>query len=115
MDAILPDQIAISAISCWEVAMLSSLGKISFQVSLREWMGAALSTTGITLLPLTPDIAIESAHLPGVIHRDPADRILIATARVHACPLITADEKILAYQHVKSFHPSRITEALPHT
>ena len=54
------------------------------------------------MLELTPEIAIESTRLPGEFHRDPADQIIVATARVHKCPLVTADERILDYPHVKT-------------
>jgi PIN domain nuclease of toxin-antitoxin system len=53
------------------------------------------------LLPLTPRIAVESTQLPGSFHRDPADQIIVATARVYDCSLLTADGKILDYPHVK--------------
>ena len=55
---------------------------------------------GMQLLPLTPDIVIESTQLPGEFHRDPADQLIVATARVYNCPLITSDGKISRYPHV---------------
>ncbi len=64
-------------------------------------MDTALNYTGIQLLDLTPQIAIESTRLPGEFHRDPADQIIVATARIHDCPLLTVDDKILNYPHVK--------------
>jgi PIN domain nuclease of toxin-antitoxin system len=95
------DVIGVSAISVWEVAKLVELGKIEMQVPLFEWVDEALNYPGIRLIELTPDIAIESTQLPGVFHRDPADQIIVATARINDCPLLTADEKILKYPHVK--------------
>ncbi|MDO8745509.1 MAG: PIN domain-containing protein [Candidatus Brocadiaceae bacterium] len=59
-----------------------------------------LSYPGILLLELTPEIAIKSTRLPGKFHRDPADQIIIATAMVSDCPLVTSDDKVLKYPHV---------------
>jgi PIN domain nuclease of toxin-antitoxin system len=93
--------LGVSVISCWEIANLVERNRIRLSVSLAEWIKEALQYPGIRLLDLTPDIAIESTQLPGEFHRDPADRILVATARLHGCPLMTADEPILRYPHVK--------------
>ena len=64
-------------------------------------METALIYPGIHLLKLTPEIAIESTRLPGEFHRDPADQIIVATARIHECSLLTVDDKILNYSHVQ--------------
>ena len=69
-------------------------------MSLDEWFDQALDYPGVQLLALTPEIAIESTRLPGEFHRDPADQIIVATARVYGCPLVTSDEKIVNYLHV---------------
>ncbi len=94
------DVIGVSAISVWEVAKLVELGKIELQPSLHEWFENALNYPGVRLIGLTPDIVIESTRLPEVFHRDPADQIIVATARIHNCPLLTSDMKILKYSHV---------------
>ena len=96
------DRIGVSAISCWEVAKLSEYGRLSLPVGLTEWFQAALRYPGISLLGLTPEVAIESTTLPGAFHRDPADQMIVATARVHDCPLVTSDDKIAAYPHVQT-------------
>jgi PIN domain nuclease of toxin-antitoxin system len=57
-------------------------------------MDTALTYPGIQLVELTPKIAIESTQLPGEFHRDPADQIIVATARIHDCPLLTANDRI---------------------
>jgi PIN domain nuclease of toxin-antitoxin system len=67
---------------------------------LDECLEQALSYPGIQLLSLTPEIAIESTQLPGEFHRDPADQVIVATARLYDCPLVTSDTKILEYPHV---------------
>lgn len=64
-------------------------------------MEQALSYPGMRLLELTPRIAVESTQLPGTFHRDPADQIIVATARTYQQALLTSDQKILAYPHVQ--------------
>lgn len=93
--------LGVSAISCWEVAKLVAGSRIDFGRSASEWLATALAYPGVALLPLTPEIAVESCNLPGRIHRDPADQIIVATARVAKCPLMSVDTKILAYPHVE--------------
>ena len=94
------DLIGVSAISCWEITKLVEYGRLELPCSLEEWFEQALSYPGTQVLALTPEIAIESTRLPGEFHRDPADQIIAATARVYGCPLVTSDEKILNYPHV---------------
>jgi len=89
--------LAISAISVWEVAMLEKKGRITLSRSIDEWTKAALTAPGIRLVDLSPEIAIESTRLPGEPHGDPADRIIIATARILGATLVTRDEKIVSY------------------
>ena len=96
------DRIGISAISCWEVAKLSEYSRLALPVGLSEWFQAAIRYPGISLLGLTPEVAIESTSLPGGFHRDPADQIIVATARVHHCSLVTSDDKIAGYPHVRT-------------
>lgn len=96
------DVIGVSAISVWEVAKLVEWRRLELPCPLNEWFNKALSYPGIRLLELTPEIAIGSTQLPGEFHRDPADQIIVATARVYDCPLITSGSKILTYPHVKT-------------
>jgi len=96
------DIIGVNAISCWKIAKLVEYKRLTLPVPLDEWFEQALNYPGIRLLELTPEIAIESTHLPGNFHRDPADQMIVATARVHHCPLLTSDEKILNYPHVQA-------------
>lgn len=96
------DLIGIPAISCWEIAKLVELERLELPSSLEEWFELALSYPGVQLLALTPEIVIESTQLPGQFHRDPADQMIVATARIYDCPLVTSDEKILNYEHVTS-------------
>jgi PIN domain nuclease of toxin-antitoxin system len=94
--------LGVSAISCWEVAKLVEYGRLRLACTVEEWMDAALAITGVYLVELTPRVAIESTNLPGAFHRDPADQIIVATARIHDLELLTVDNKILKYPHVRA-------------
>ena len=96
------DEIGVSIISCWEVAKLSEYGRIELPYPLQEWCQQALSYPGVVLLDLTTDIVVESTQLPGTFHRDPADQLIVATARAHGCALVTSDDKIRAYPDVET-------------
>lgn len=92
----------VSAVSALELARLVSAGKIELGIELREWMRLSQVSLQISALDVTQDIAIEAYSLPGEFHPDPADRILVATARLFSASLITADEQILSYRQVKT-------------
>jgi PIN domain nuclease of toxin-antitoxin system len=98
------DGLSISIISCWEVAKLVEYKRLILPNPVDEWLDQALAYPGLQLLDLTPRIVVESTHLPGSFHRDPADQLIVATARVYNCPLVTLDERIRAYPHVQ-FQP----------
>jgi PIN domain nuclease of toxin-antitoxin system len=91
------DAVFVSIISIWEIALLVRQGRLSLNTSVDRWTTEALSKPGIRLLPLTPQIAIVSADLPDPMHKDPADRILVASARVERLTLVTRDRDILAF------------------
>lgn len=90
-------QLFVSAISVWEVAMLELKKRIKLTQPTLNWINQALSKPEINLLTLSPEIAVESCQLPGNFHGDPADRILVASARVENLTLVTKDKKIIAY------------------
>jgi PIN domain nuclease of toxin-antitoxin system len=96
------DQIGVRTISCWEIAKLVEYRRLDLHYPLKEWFDKGLNYPGIILLNLTPEISIESTQLPGLFHKDPADQIIVATARINNCPLVTSDGKILKYPHVKT-------------
>jgi len=96
------DAIGISAISLWEVAKLVERNRLILPCPTLEWFRQALGYPGVRIIDLTPEIALESTQLPGEFHRDPADQIIVATARVKDCPLVTSDEKIVHYLHVNT-------------
>lgn len=88
--------------------MLHAGNRLSFSCSLDEWLDQALQYPGVNLEQLSRTVAVNSCRLPGEIHRDPADRMLIASAIELSCPLVTADRKILDYGHVRSVHPDEL-------
>ena len=87
----------VSAPSVWEIGMLERRGRIQLSSPLRSWVERALAAPGIRFLPLDAAIAVESTVLPGELHADPADRFLIAAARVANLTLATRDAGILDY------------------
>ena len=93
--------LALSAISCWEVAKLVEHGRLTLPCPVVDWLQQALSYPGVRLIELSPRICVEATQLPGEFHRDPADQIIVATARVLDAPLVTVDGKILQYGHVQ--------------
>ena len=100
LDANRATGLGVSIFTCWEIALLSVAGRLNLSIPLDDWIDTGLNFPGITLLPLTPAITIDGATLPGQFHRDPADRLLVATARTMNIPILTADRKILTYPHV---------------
>jgi len=90
-------RVLVSVISCWEVGMLEAKGRIRFTIEPGEWVRRGLQAPGVTLAPLSPEIALDSSRLPGTVHGDPADRILMATARRTGATLVTRDRAILEY------------------
>jgi len=92
-------QLAVSAISCFEVSLLASRGKLELPLSVDEWLSEALSNSGVESLPVTCEIANRAVALVE-IHRDPADRIIIATALVHQAKLASIDSVFPAYHEI---------------
>ncbi len=92
----------VSAISVWEIAVKSSVGKLTLPLPISDWFAQAMMHPGTVIESLDPWDAIASTQLPGEFHKDPADRILVAIARRYNIPLVTCDEKILSYPHVQT-------------
>ena len=92
-------RVLISPVSAWEVGLLArkARGALSFQPSPHDWFTDLLALPGMRLTPLNPRAAIAASYLPAPLHRDPADRLLIATARDLGVPLVTRDRRILDY------------------
>lgn len=100
VDSASPGQVFVSAISIAEITCLQERGRISLTTHWRLWWDELLNRTGWTWLPMTAHVMAEAHSLPPPIHRDPADLVLIATARIEKLTLITTDRKILDYPHV---------------
>lgn len=92
--------LGVSVISCWKIAKLVEYNRLVLPVAVEEWLGQASSYPHVQLLDLKPRIAVESTQLPAPFYRNPADQIIVATARVHHCPLMTIDSKIRDYAGV---------------
>jgi len=98
--AALAGGVLISPVSAWEVGLLSRPGRTKYTPFLptpNAWFARVMSEPGVQEAPFTRDIAIDSSHLPQPFHDDPADCILVATARALNVPLMTRDARILDY------------------
>jgi PIN domain nuclease of toxin-antitoxin system len=98
-------QVLIAAISLWEISLLAEKKRIVFKEDILTWLNKALLHPGVVLCPLTADIAARVYKLPGNFHGDPADRMIVATARAEGALLVTRDEEILRYAkagHIKA-------------
>ena len=91
------DFIYVSPVTAWEIGLLSSRGRLTSPMSPQRWFQRLLQAPGTRLADLSPDILIASSFLPGAPPRDPADRILAATAREYGYRLMTRDRRLLAY------------------
>jgi PIN domain nuclease of toxin-antitoxin system len=99
------DGVLVSVVSAWEIGLLArprapGIGQLSFLPDPASWFAQLLTLKGVRLAPLTPDIAIAASFLPGSFHKDPADRLLVATARSFDIPIVTQDTAILRYAEV---------------
>ena len=95
--ASLAGSVLVSPVSAWEIGLLSAKRTIGFRPDPKSWFQRFMAYPGARLTPLTPDIAIEASFLPLPLHNDPADRLLIATARSLDVPIVTRDRRILDY------------------
>jgi PIN domain nuclease of toxin-antitoxin system len=91
------DLLRLSVISLWEISMLVARRKIELALSPISWFTEAKVKSRIAVEPLSPQIAMEAGDLPGGFRSDPADLIIIATARVTGATLVTHDRRILDY------------------
>jgi len=96
------DELLLSAISPWEFSKLLEKKRVGISYSAEEWISAALKMPRLGFVNLTPTIAYRSTVLPPSFHDDPADQIIVATAREENATILTKDRRILNYQHVRS-------------
>ena len=94
--------ILVSAISAWEIAMLVRVGRLTLALDVTAWLETVAGLPCVSFVPVDTRVAVQSVELPGEFHKDPADRIIVATARHHSAPLVTVDMKIRNYQHVQT-------------
>jgi PIN domain nuclease of toxin-antitoxin system len=87
----------VSAISAWELAMLADRGRVRLATDVGELINVSREPPGIRIVDVTPEIAVDGGRLPGFPHGDPADRIIVATARALAATMLTCDDRILSY------------------
>lgn len=93
--------LGVSIISCWEVAKLVEKNRLDLSISVDRWLEKAIDYPNVRVLDLTLPVIVQSTHLEG-FHNDPADQIIVASAKVYNCPLLTADNKIINYPHVNT-------------
>lgn len=95
------DDVRVSAISLLEVATAAALGRLELKPTPEHWLAVAQSAQQIRVEPLSDAQCLHSVSLPGEFHKDPADRLIVALARITGAELVTADGKLLNYPHVK--------------
>ncbi len=96
------ERVCISITSCWEIAMLAAKRRLDLGMPASAWFIKVFDQSEIRVLPITPAITADAYELPGRFHPDPADRMIVATARLHDCLLMTQDEKIQKYPFVET-------------
>lgn len=111
IDARCEDGLGVSIISCWEAAMPRQRNRLALPASLDDWVELALNYPGVQLIAITPAIAIDSCRLPDWQHKDPADRLIVATARSLGCPVVTADAVLLSYAPANGIDPESLAAA----
>lgn len=102
-------RLRLSAISLWESLLLYETGRVRWTGSARDWLDEARRRFVVHVLSVDERVAVESRLLPGTFHPDPADRFIVATARLAGATLVTADRRILDYAacgHVSALDPS---------
>ena len=91
---------AVCAVSTLEIARLIWSGDMVLQIPLHDWVVKSLADLQADSLPVTHNIAVEAYSIPEPFHRDPADRQIVACARLHDLTVVTADQRILGWKHV---------------
>ncbi len=101
------NDLMVATISTVEFGQLQASKRIEFKGTLESWLRRGIEAMGLQTVELSHAIALVSYTLPGSFHKDPADRILVATAIQHGYTMVTADERMLAYPHVLSLDARR--------
>ncbi len=95
-------EILMSAITAWEIALLVEKGRLTLSMTTDDWLETVEEIEGVRFVAIDAATAVESTRLPGEFHKDPADRMIVALARHYNAELVTADDKITAYRHVRT-------------
>ncbi|MBI3067466.1 MAG: type II toxin-antitoxin system VapC family toxin [Betaproteobacteria bacterium] len=98
-------ELFLAAISLWEAQVLHARGRLDLPVPFAEWLARATDDRMISVLPLDVEVVLALDALPGTFHGDPADRLIVATARAHAMPLATHDSTIRKSRVVRLWKP----------
>ena len=101
------EDLFVATISSLEIARLIHVGLLEFEGKLDRWVEVSLDVLRCGSLELSHAVAVAAYQLPGAFHKDPADRILVATARVHGLTLVTADQRLLDYRPVRTLDARR--------
>lgn len=96
-DAVAGANLHVSPISAWEIGMLVSKERVALSMPAESWVESAFAHGGISVADLSPRLLVQSSFLPGKVHGDPADRIILATARELGLKVVTRDKAILEY------------------
>ena len=96
------NEIFISSISAWEVALLVAKKRLQLTLDVTDWIGKSERMPFFQFIPVDNSVAVTSVSLPQPLHSDPADRIIIATAITIGVPVVTKDEKLWDYPHVQT-------------
>ena len=95
-------RLCVSSVSTLEIARLVAVGAIELSGSLADWVFKSLDSLTCSTIEMSHDIAMAAYALPSGFHKDPADRIIAATARIHHLTVMTADERMLKYRHLRT-------------
>ena len=95
-------EILVSSITAWEIALLVAYGRLGLSTDVQTWLVQVGNVDRLRFVSVDNTIAVAAVHLPGDFHRDPADRMIAATARHLDVALVTGDRKLRAYPHVRT-------------
>ena len=96
------DQVSVSCISVWEIAMLVARGRLELTIDVHSWMAHVQTLPYFNFVPVDNAIAMRAVHLEGLAPRDPADRMIVATALGLNATLVTADKELRSYRALRT-------------
>ena len=96
------EELLLSAISPWEFSKLLEKGRLAISINPEDWIRLALEMPKLRLVPLSPVLAYRSTTLPLPFHDDPADQIIVASAREEGATILTSDERLRSYKYAET-------------